>query len=57
MRNKTRSKHDKQIETWSKALKVALEFVDKHAAKGDEEAKKTQFSVLAILYENETEEM
>ena len=55
MPRKKPSKHDKQIETWSKALKVALSFVDEHASKGDEQAKKVQFQVLAILYEDEEE--
>jgi len=50
------TKHDKQIEVWSNALKVAVEFVQSKADLGEERAKKCLMSVMAILYENEGEE-
>ena len=50
------TKHDKQIEVWSNAVKCAVEFIQSRADFGDEEAKKTLMAVMAILYEDEVEE-
>ena len=50
------TKHDKQIEVWSQAVKVAVEYVQSQADVGDENAKRCLMAVMAILYEDEVEE-
>jgi len=49
------TQHDKQIDIWSRACQVLMDYVVERGRVGDKVAQDLQLRVLAILYENEEE--
>ena len=56
MSRKKGTEYDKQIDIWSRACQVLMDYVVQRGRVGDKVAQDLQLKVLAILYENEGEE-